>query len=67
MERTRDPSPLVRCEVVVAIRSLVMHCESRLLEYVQTYYRDLIRELPTFSAASSNRNLRSKVFFHVLL
>ncbi|EUB57529.1 Regulatory-associated protein of mTOR [Echinococcus granulosus] len=46
-ERTRDPSPLVRCEVVVALRSLVLQCEPQMVEQAHLYYRNILRSLRT--------------------
>ncbi|VDM31876.1 unnamed protein product [Hydatigera taeniaeformis] len=47
VERTRDPSPLVRCEVVVALRSLVLQCELQMVEQAHLCYRNILRSLRT--------------------
>ncbi|KAL5106628.1 Regulatory-associated protein of mTOR [Taenia crassiceps] len=47
VERTRDPSPLVRCEVVVALRSLVLQCEPQMVEQAHLCYRIILRSLRT--------------------
>ncbi|VUZ46586.1 unnamed protein product [Hymenolepis diminuta] len=58
---TRDPCPLVRCEVVVALRSLVEQYEQRVVEQAYTCYCAIIQRLPlapytpepTFSASTT--------------
>lgn len=53
VERTRDPSPLVRCEVVVALRSLVLQCEPQMVEQAHLCYRIIFRSLRTAPAKSN--------------
>uniref|UniRef100_A0A5K3G3R1 Adaptin_N domain-containing protein n=1 Tax=Mesocestoides corti TaxID=53468 RepID=A0A5K3G3R1_MESCO len=47
VEKTLDPSPLVRCELVVALCGFVYQYESRLVEQAYYHYQDVLQMLRT--------------------